>query len=562
MVRSVSASMSYRMYNYSPLGKIMSVALANLRVFTFLGTSMAPGSRWPAPILLPSDLDDTDAPDALVCPITQELMTEPALVITTGRTFQRDAITRWISENGTCPLRRNEPLSLADLAPNLAVRQMVESWARERCGGVLPPQPTEPGPVRVAPSPPARESPAPARPAPAPPPPTPLPPLANLPDEAHPLNSGKLNVLGVWHKPGETADGRFFRFDAQRLGLMLANRFGERYGTAFDENATHSHSRFAGSSNANPEHRGGHVKNGGGAVLRCVNTRTGKSDAVLVWDVGSGETPDGGFGCWNPSDYAAAGDWRTGDVLIFPDLTVSGDLTSEGVDSAATTSPLFQTLCPSSVDKNTGTGWNLVGTNCLFGKSGVVGDWWRALELEFTFGEDTEVGGLYTDVTVSDEVTLEVFVLDLSSDVWVKVATNPVSTSDVESASTFVFADEKTFTCRKVRARWETTDLHKLGGLSTARSGGGLHAHPVGPRSRGRRRDTTQRVGTSERIADAHVSAPLAVSAVRASEPAHANQDQDGWWSPKSASATEISRAARASLQDRPDGTSTRFPNI
>lgn len=203
-----------------------------------------------------------------------------------------------------------------------------------------------------------------------------------------------------------------------------------------------------------------------------------------------------------------------------------------------------------------------MGTNCLFGKSGVVGDWWRALELEFTFGEDTEVGGLYTDVTVSDEVTLEVFVLDLSSDVWVKVATNPVSTSDVESASTFVFADEKTFTCRKVRARWETTDLHKLGGLSTARSGGGLHAHPVGPRSRGRRRDTTQRVGTSERIADAHVSAPLAVSAVRASEPAHANQDQDGWWSPNSASATEISRAARASLQDRPDGTSTRFPNI
>ena len=88
---------------------------------------MAGQSRWPAPVLLPDDLDDTNAPDALVCPITQELMTEPALVTTNGRTYQREAITRWVREHGTDPLQRSERLSEGDLAPNLAVRQMVEA---------------------------------------------------------------------------------------------------------------------------------------------------------------------------------------------------------------------------------------------------------------------------------------------------------------------------------------------------------------------------------------------------------------------------------------------------
>ena len=36
---------------------------------------------------------------------------------------------------------------------------------------------------------------------------------------------------------------------------------------------------------------------------------------------------------------------------------------------------------------------------------------------------------------------------------------------------------------RAVRVRWEDTDLHKCGGLSTARSGGGLHAELVGLRT-------------------------------------------------------------------------------
>ena len=88
--------------------------------------------RWPNPVILPDGLDDADAPDALVCPITQELMTEPALVVTSGRTYQRGALLRWVREHGTDPLQRNASLRESDLAPNLAVRQMVEDYARAR----------------------------------------------------------------------------------------------------------------------------------------------------------------------------------------------------------------------------------------------------------------------------------------------------------------------------------------------------------------------------------------------------------------------------------------------
>jgi hypothetical protein len=65
--------------------------------------------RWPDPVVYPSrvirDCAD-DAPDALVCPITQAMMSQPAIVLTTGRTYERAAIERWIRSNPTDPLDR------------------------------------------------------------------------------------------------------------------------------------------------------------------------------------------------------------------------------------------------------------------------------------------------------------------------------------------------------------------------------------------------------------------------------------------------------------------------
>ena len=41
-------------------------------------------------------------------------------------------------------------------------------------------------------------------------------------------------------------------------------------------------------------------------------------------------------------------------------------------------------------------------------------------------------------------------------------------------------ADVSASKARRVRVTWEDTDLHKIGGLSTARSGGGLHVRLFG----------------------------------------------------------------------------------
>lgn len=150
-------------------------------------------------------------------------------------------------------------------------------------------------------------------------------------------------------------------------------------------------------------------------MLRCVNRRSGKADAVLLFDVASGEdVAFGGVGCWNPADYAAADDFRPGDVLLFPDLVVSGsgsdgngseNRSGGNIEDAAR----FPALVPASVAANTGTGWNLQGRDARFGRCGLVGDWWRALELEFVFDTDTLVAGVYTDAPTA-ETPLEVAV--------------------------------------------------------------------------------------------------------------------------------------------------------
>ena len=514
-------------------------------------------SRWPAPVLLPDEFDDTGAPDALVCPITQELMTEPVLVTTNGRTYQREAITRWVREHGTDPLQRSERLSEGDLAPNLAVRQMVEAWAREKCGGRLPPQSTEPGPVRVA-NTPSRQAPAPAPAprAPTPPPPaSAIPPLTNLPDEADALETGCLRVLGVWHRPGEPADGKFFRFDAARLGRMLVSRFGDaHFRSLFAEGSRDApFPNFTGSGAANRDEARGHVKNGGGAVLRCVNRRSGKADAVLLFDVAPSEDPAaGGTGCWNPADYAAADDFRAGDVLLFPDL-VSSTSATEMTDAR------FPALVPASVAKNTGTGWNLPGGDARFGRCGLVGDWWHALELEFAFERDTLVAGLCTDAPPHAEVPMQLSVLRGDADAgeaanWENVATRAVADA------TRVF-EAAPVACRRLRARWETTDLHKLGGLSTARSGGGIHAHPVGPPPdavAGSGAREAPRVGSdagAPRIVVDGGGAPASPASVDVSDGA-----SDGWWSPRAAAATDISRAVAASLAE--SDAEVRYPQI
>jgi hypothetical protein len=252
-------------------------------------------------------------------------------------------------------------------------------------------------------------------------------------------------------------------------------------------------------------------------VFRAENLRTGKRSGVLVW----GPTHPGGAasGCWNPPEFAAPEDWRAGDELVLLDFQLplpgpprvptpvacvshaprhgraprrrraSRDgLRACGAGRAAVAVQEVRTL--------TGTGWKLKGNQAAFGQCGLVGEWWKALELHFVLdgpprprppaGAGGRLGwrcvragpaltaargpagpqlitGVRTDA--GEQLPYAVSVLG-EDNRWSTVRRECVGTTVLRPA-------QRT---EGVRVRWETTDLHKSEGLSSARAGGGLHA--------------------------------------------------------------------------------------
>uniref|UniRef100_A0A0D9XD84 RING-type E3 ubiquitin transferase n=1 Tax=Leersia perrieri TaxID=77586 RepID=A0A0D9XD84_9ORYZ len=64
-------------------------------------------------------------PDALQCPITLDIMTDP-VTVSTGQTYDRASITRWMKAGcRTCPVT-GERLLTGDVVPNAALRGIVE----------------------------------------------------------------------------------------------------------------------------------------------------------------------------------------------------------------------------------------------------------------------------------------------------------------------------------------------------------------------------------------------------------------------------------------------------
>jgi len=89
-------------------------------------------------------------PPETKCPVSLAVMTDP-VVVSTGQTFERSAIQRWMADgHATCPLSR-APLSPGSV-PNLAVRSIID-----RCGRELAPlQPALPhAPAHFLSAPPA-----------------------------------------------------------------------------------------------------------------------------------------------------------------------------------------------------------------------------------------------------------------------------------------------------------------------------------------------------------------------------------------------------------------------
>ena len=93
----------------------------------------SPPCFWPPPLTVPAALDDdARVPAAFRCPITYDIMREPAIALS-GQTYERSAITRWLTgaHDHFDPITK-APLSLRHLSPNLALRAVIHDWLRER----------------------------------------------------------------------------------------------------------------------------------------------------------------------------------------------------------------------------------------------------------------------------------------------------------------------------------------------------------------------------------------------------------------------------------------------
>lgn len=74
----------------------------------------------------------TNIPDNLVCPITNELMKDP-VITNGGQTYERNAIEEWMKRKKTDPLTR-DPITC--LIPNVSIRQMCQEYRENTLKGV------------------------------------------------------------------------------------------------------------------------------------------------------------------------------------------------------------------------------------------------------------------------------------------------------------------------------------------------------------------------------------------------------------------------------------------
>jgi hypothetical protein len=65
--------------------------------------------------------------EALLCPITREIMTDP-VICCDGHTYEREAITQWFRSNSRSP-KTNQELASRVLIPNHAMRNTIESMS-------------------------------------------------------------------------------------------------------------------------------------------------------------------------------------------------------------------------------------------------------------------------------------------------------------------------------------------------------------------------------------------------------------------------------------------------
>lgn len=109
-----------------------------------------PPVHWPAPLELPDEIaarSRAELPEAFVCPLTMGLMRLPAIT-PRGTSYEYEALASWIGAHGRYPAGEAGALTRSSLAPNLALRNLIDAWLREQ----RPPTPPAVAPAVAAPA--------------------------------------------------------------------------------------------------------------------------------------------------------------------------------------------------------------------------------------------------------------------------------------------------------------------------------------------------------------------------------------------------------------------------
>ncbi|MED6108785.1 hypothetical protein PIB30_027476 [Stylosanthes scabra] len=69
---------------------------------------------------------EIDVPPFFVCPISLEIMKDP-VIVSTGITYDRESIEKWLLKNKTCPVTK-QALEILDLTPNHTLRRLIQAW--------------------------------------------------------------------------------------------------------------------------------------------------------------------------------------------------------------------------------------------------------------------------------------------------------------------------------------------------------------------------------------------------------------------------------------------------
>ncbi len=75
-------------------------------------------------------MSSADTQHYLICPITLELFDDP-VIAEDGNTYERKAITEWITRHGTSPITKKS-LTIDQLTPNLVIKDTVEGFKHQQ----------------------------------------------------------------------------------------------------------------------------------------------------------------------------------------------------------------------------------------------------------------------------------------------------------------------------------------------------------------------------------------------------------------------------------------------